>query len=75
MGGPLTDEEAFGGCNDDLVTMESYELRAELARLTANAGDTLKASTLYEEAAQGAMEAGKMKTATEWSWKASELLQ
>ena len=40
-----------------------------------NAGDTLKASTLYEEAAQGAMEAGKMKTATEWSLKASELLQ
>jgi len=75
MGGPLTDEEAFGGCNDDLVTMESYELRAELARLTANAGDALKASTLYEEAAQGAMEAGKMKTATEWSLKASELLQ
>lgn len=74
MGGPLTDEEAFGVCNDDVATMESYELRAELAHLIASAGDKTRASKLYEEAAQGAMEAGKLKTATEWSLKASELL-
>ncbi|KAL3936964.1 MAG: hypothetical protein SGARI_002338 [Bacillariaceae sp.] len=76
LGGPLTDEEALGMENsDEKICMEVYQLRAELAELYAKAGKNDKASLLYEEASSEAMEAGKMKTATEWSLKASELLE
>ena len=75
LGGPLTDEEAgFGGSSDETINMESYQLKADLAELVANAGDKSKASKLYEEAAHEAIQANKMKTATEWSLKAAELL-
>jgi len=75
LGGPLTDEEAgFGTSGDEAITFESYQLRADLAKLVEKAGDKSKASALYEEAAQEAMQAGKMKIATEWSLKASDLL-
>lgn len=46
---------------------------AELATLKEKAGDHATASRLYEQAADGAMEDGKMKTATQWSLKAAEL--
>ncbi|KAG7361352.1 alpha-kinase family protein [Nitzschia inconspicua] len=76
LGGPLSDEEALGIENsDEKISMESYQLKAELAELIANIGDKEKASALYEEASREAMEAGKMKTATQWSLKASELLE
>lgn len=76
LGGPLTDEEAgFGVGNDEIVSIESYRLRADLAKLKEKAGDNLKASKLYEEAAHEAMEAKMMKLATEMSLKAAELIQ
>lgn len=75
LGGPLTDEEAgFGGGGDETITMEPCQLKAALAKLIANTGDKTKASELYEEAAQEAIQANKMKIAAEWSLKAAELL-
>jgi elongation factor 2 kinase len=74
-GGPLSDEEALGGENDDeKCILEAYALKAHLAELKASIGDVKVAATLYEEAADGAMNAGKMKSAAEWSSKASELV-
>jgi len=76
LGGPLTDEQAgFGGGGDEAITLESHQLRADLAKLVEIAGDKFKASRLYEEAAHEAMQANKMKIATEWSLKAADLLQ
>ena len=77
LGGPLTDEEAgFGvGSGDEAITLESYQLRADLAKLVETSGDHQKASKLYEQAAHEAMQANKMKVATEWSLKASNLMQ
>jgi elongation factor 2 kinase len=76
-GGPLSDEEAFGegGGDDTFLGLEAYELQAELAELSERVGELAEASALYEQAADAAMIAGKMKAATEWSLKASELLQ
>ena len=74
LGGPLSDEEALGVENsDENCLMEAYELKAELAEYKSKVGDNTTASRLYEEAADSAMTAGKMKKATEWSLKASEL--
>ncbi|CAB9507913.1 Eukaryotic elongation factor 2 kinase [Seminavis robusta] len=76
VGGPLSDEEAFGGTSedqDDDIPIETYELAAELAELKVEAGDKESASTYYQEAAEGAMQDNKMKMATEWSLKAAEL--
>jgi hypothetical protein len=53
--------------------LEAYELKAELAELKERTGATAEASALYEAAADAAVAAGKMKTATQWSLKASEL--
>lgn len=77
LGGPLSDEEALGMENsDEKVSMEVYQLRAELAELVATSGNDMeRAAALYEEASNEAMEAGKMRTATEYSLKASELLE
>jgi elongation factor 2 kinase len=74
VGGPLSDEEAFGSeGDDDKFMIASYVLKAELAELKEKAGDCATASGLYEEAADGAMVDGLMKTATKWSLKAAEL--
>lgn len=75
MGGPLSDEDAFGseGGDDSTFLMESYNLRAELAQLKERMGRRDEASELYALAADGAMDAGKMKVASEWSLKAGEL--
>ena len=76
LGGPLTDEEAgFGGGSDETITVESYQMKADLAQLVEKAGNNQKASKLYEEAAHEAMLGNKMKLASEWSLKASNLLQ
>jgi hypothetical protein len=75
LGGPLTDDEVgFDECADEIIPIESYELKVDLAKLMVKRGDMSEAAKLYDEAAHGAMEAGKMKTATEWSLIASELL-
>ena len=75
LGGPLSDEEALGAENsDEKFLVETYDLRAELAELKAKAGDKEMAAALYEEAANEAKSAGKMKKASEWSCKASEAL-
>ena len=74
MGGPLSDEEALGIENsDEKVVMEAYQLKAELAELVAKSGDKKTAASLYEEASSEAMEANKMRAATDWSLKAAEL--
>lgn len=76
LGGPLSDEEAgFGVGSDEIVTINSYQLKADLAKLKEKAGDTSKAAKLYEEASFEAMEAKMMKLATELSLKAAELMQ
>jgi elongation factor 2 kinase len=73
-GGPMSDEEAFGSEHgDDKFLLSVYVLKAELAELKEKAGDFATASRLYEEAADGAMNAGQMKNATKWSLKAAEL--
>jgi hypothetical protein len=70
----LSDEEAFGSeGDDDKFMIASYVLKAELAELKEKAGDFATASVLYEEAADGAMVNGQMKSATKWSLKAAEL--
>lgn len=78
LGGPLSDEEAFGGSGDegdDTIHMKPYELMAELASLKAETGDEGAAAHYYQEAAEGAVQDGKMKLGTEWSLKAAELVQ
>jgi elongation factor 2 kinase len=75
LGGPLSDEEALGSENtDEKCMMEVYELRGELAELKEKAGEKETAAALYEKASNEAMNAGKMKKATEWSLKAAELM-
>jgi hypothetical protein len=72
----LSDEEALGLQNtDEKFIVETYELKAELAELKEKVGDKQAAAELYEEASNDAMTANKMKKATEWSLKASELLE
>jgi Tudor domain len=74
LGGPLSDEEAFGSEHgDDTFLLPHFELQAELAALKEKTGDLEKASKLYEQAADGAMAEGKMQAATKWSLKAAEL--
>jgi elongation factor 2 kinase len=74
VGGPLTDAEALGTTNDDEICLyEAYTLRAKLAELKLRLGDKEAAAGLYQEAADEAMNAGKMKTAAEWSAKAGDL--
>lgn len=70
----LSDDEALGIVNtDEQLLFEDYDLMAKLAELHANAGHLSTASTLYREAADKAMDAGKMKTANAWSMRAAEL--
>jgi hypothetical protein len=76
VGGPLSDEEAFGGSSedqDDEIPIKAYELTAELAELKVEANDKQGASSLYQQAAEGAIQDNKMKLATGWSLKAAEL--
>eukprot|EP00521_Asterionellopsis_glacialis_P013996 CAMPEP_0195290632 /NCGR_PEP_ID=MMETSP0707-20130614/6420_1 /TAXON_ID=33640 /ORGANISM="Asterionellopsis glacialis, Strain CCMP134" /LENGTH=760 /DNA_ID=CAMNT_0040350785 /DNA_START=35 /DNA_END=2317 /DNA_ORIENTATION=+ len=75
FGKGMSDEEALGIENDDgKIFVESYVLKAELAEFKAKTGAASEAATLFEEAADGAMNDGKMQTATKWSMQASELL-
>lgn len=72
--GGLSDSEVLGGENsDEKCIVEAYTLKAELAELKAKIGDTGAAAILYQEAADGAMNDGKMQNATKWSLRASEL--
>lgn len=65
----------FGGENtDERCILESFVVKAELAELKAKAGDVEGAASLFEEAAYGAMTAGKLQSATTWSLQAAELL-
>jgi len=76
MGGPLSDEEALGSENtDEKCVVEGYELKGELAALKLKLGAKDVAATLYEEASNDAMNAGKMKKASEWSLKAAGLME
>ena len=73
-GTSLTDEEALGTSNDDEVWLfEPYQLQAKLAGFKVSFGDKEDAASLYQEAANAAMAAGKMKSAAEYSDKAAEL--
>ena len=75
LGGPLSDEEAFGneGGEDIKFTIESYNLLADLANVKERMEELDQASKLYELAASEAVDAGKMKLASEWSIKSAEL--
>lgn len=74
VGCPLTDEEALGKSNDDEICLyEAYALKAKLAALKVKLGEKAAAASLYQEAADAAMTAGKMSTAAQWSAKAAEL--
>ena len=68
----LSDEDAFGINTDEQCIFEKYELMAKLAALKAKTGERPDAAVLYQEAADLAMGAGKMKTANEWSMLAAE---
>ena len=75
LGGPLSDEEAFGSSGedtDDEIPIKAYELMAELASLKAEAGDKVAASHYYQEAAERAVQDNKMRIGAEWSLKAAE---
>lgn len=70
----LSDEEALGAHNtDEQCLFEEYELMANLAELKAKCGNRSDAAKLFQEAAELAMEAGKMKTANSWHMRAAEL--
>lgn len=77
LGGPLSDEEAFGGSGDDgddTIHIKPYDLMAELASLKEETGDKGAAAHYYQEAAERAVQDNKMKLGTDWSLKAAELL-
>ena len=74
-GGPLSDGVAFGEDEDCRLHYTHYELQVELAKLKEKAGDKEGASALYQDAADRAMTDGKMKSATDWSLRAAELLE
>jgi hypothetical protein len=70
----LSDDEALGLVNtDEQCLFENYDLMAKLAELHANIGQPSEAISLYQEAADLAMDAGKMKAANTWSTLAAEL--
>lgn len=73
----LSDEQALGMINtDEECLFEDYDLMARLAELKAKTGlstDTAAAAALYEQAAELAINAGKMSTANNWSLLAAKL--
>lgn len=70
----LSDEEALGTVNtDEQCLFEDYDLMAKLAELKENTGNSADAAALFQEAADLAMSAGKMKSANSWSMRAAEL--
>jgi hypothetical protein len=69
----LTDEQALGIVNtDENCLLDDYDLMAKLAALKAKNGEFPDAAELYQEAAELALNAGKMKTASSWSLLAAE---
>jgi elongation factor 2 kinase len=69
----LSDEEAFGVANTDEIVLLDYELISKIAELKEKTGDRSAAAELFQQAAELAMNAGKMQTANKWSMKAEEL--
>jgi uncharacterized small protein (DUF1192 family) len=69
----LSDEEAFGVANTDEVVLLDYEIMSKIADLKEKTGDRTAAAELFQQAAEQAMNAGKMQTANKWSMRAAEL--
>ncbi|KAK1743665.1 hypothetical protein QTG54_005262 [Skeletonema marinoi] len=69
----LSDEEAFGVANTDEIVLLDYELISKIAELKERTGDRSAAAELFQQAAELAMNAGKMQTANKWSMRAEEL--
>jgi elongation factor 2 kinase len=69
----LSDEEAFGVVNTDEIVLLDYELMSKIGDLKEKTGDRQAASELFQQAAELAMNAGKMQTANNWSMRAAEL--
>lgn len=70
----LSDEQALGTHNtDEEACFRNYELMAKLAELKAKNGQNSDAAQLFHEAAELALNVGKMKTANQWSMRAAEL--
>ena len=73
--GYMDELQALGLINEDEnCLMDLHTLQADLAHLKAQLGYPQEAAQLYEAAAEGALTAGKMKTASEYSLRAAELL-
>ena len=68
----LSDEEAFGVANTDEQCMLDYELLSKIAELKEKT-DRSAAAELFQQAAELAMNAGKMQTANKWSMRAAAL--
>ena len=70
----LSDEQALGTHNtDEEENFDDYDLMAKLAELKAKNGQNSDAAQLFHEAAELALNFGKMKTANQWSMRAAEL--
>ncbi len=73
---PMTDSEALLGGEENLdekCLYERYLLQAKLAEIKKSQNKMDEATVLYNIAADGAMNDGKMKWASEWSALATEL--
>mmetsp|Transcript_29919 Transcript_29919/g.62954 ORF Transcript_29919/g.62954 Transcript_29919/m.62954 type:complete len:711 (+) Transcript_29919:444-2576(+) len=71
---PISDADALGAVNTDEESLfQNYELMAKLAELKAKIGDASSASKLFQDAAELAMSAGKLQSASNWSVRAAEL--
>ena len=70
----LSDTDVYGRENsDEKCLLKAYVLTGDLAELKAKRGEVQLAATLFEAAANGAMNAGRMQTATKWSLRAAVL--
>lgn len=70
----LSDEEALGTVNtDEQHILQDYDLMAKLAELKSKTGQCANSAALFQEAADLAMNAGKMKSANSCSMRAAEL--
>ena len=72
--GFLTDQEALGQANfDEECLFEEYELMSKLGSLMEKANKSAEAIVLFQNAAELAMNCGKMRTAHELNMRAAEL--
>ena len=64
---PLSDSEALGGENCDEKCLRRLSAPSKTSRDENGKGNIEEASKLYSEAAEGAMNGGKIQSAAQWS--------